>query len=503
LTDAGTEHVVRSLDPAERLEHVRDLLLGADRTLTPSENFGNALWQIAGSVATHLAEYCEIECAPNPGDDLRVAVGTMPLDCAEGGIVAEPLSDGRRAFGTLRCATAAAGGFSDVAQKALQILATELGVLLAGRALTQREHRVADRLQRALLPEKLPAIRGTQFFAAYRPASDEAEVGGDWFDAFALPNGRVAVSVGDVAGHGLEAAVIMGEVRQAIRMAAVAAESASSVLDYVNRIFLLRQSLGIVTSVFAIYDPATSELRYACAGHPPPLLALAHGPVRALPAGSLPLGCRDELACREWTFTVPAGGHVVFYTDGLVENDRDLIGGERRLLDAVHGLLSERAATDAERADPALAIQDRIFSTLSNRDDAAVLVLSRSAPVPYYVFSAVPVVATLTRAIVAAKMNELGVEGERRFGVLVALGEAIANAIEHAYRDAEPGLIRLELTDEAKHFVLCVEDFGRWQPFVRREERGRGIKMMHAFMDRVQIQSTRESTRIVLKAELV
>jgi serine phosphatase RsbU (regulator of sigma subunit)/anti-sigma regulatory factor (Ser/Thr protein kinase) len=503
LTEAGIERVVRSLDPAERLEHVLDLLLGAGRTLTLSEHLGDALAQIAGSVVTHFAEYCEIQCAANAGDDVDAIAGTMPLNAGDAGLVVEQLSDGRHAFGTLRCATATPGGFSDVARKALQVLAAQLGIVLAGRALTQREHRVADRLQRALLPEKLPALDGAEFFAAYRPASDEAEVGGDWFDAFALPNGRVAVSIGDVAGHGLEAAVIMGEVRQAIRTAAVAADSASSVLDYVNRIFLLRQSLGIVTSVFAIYDPATSELRYACAGHPPPLLALANGPVRPLPAGSLPLGCRDELASHEWTFTVPAGGHVVFYTDGLVENDRDLMGGERRLLDAVRGLLSERTATQEELTDPALALQDRIFRNVSNRDDAAVLVLSRLARVPYYVFSAVPVVATLTRSIVAAKMNELGIEGERRFGVLVALGEAIANAIEHAYRDSEPGLIRLELTDDAKHFVLCVEDFGRWRPFIRREERGRGIEMMHAFMDRVQIQSTRESTRIVLKAELV
>ena len=400
-------------------------------------------------------------------------------------------------------ATGSPGGFSDGARKAVAILATELGVVLAGRALMQRERRVADRLQRALLPEKLPAIDGAQFFAAYRPASDEAEVGGDWFDAFALPNGRVAVSIGDVAGHGLEAAVIMGEVRQAIRTAAVAAESASAVLDYVNRIFLLRQSLGIVTAIFAIYDPATSEVRYACAGHPPPLLALANGPVRALPAGSLPLGCRDELQSREWTFTIPAGAHMVFYTDGLVENDRDLVGGERRLLDTVRELLCDDDATAEERADPALALQDRIFRSVSNRDDAAVLVLSRSAPVSYYVFSAVPVVCVLSRAIVRGKLREFGIEGERRFGVLVALGEAVANAIEHAYRDAEPGLIRLELTDEGKHVVLCVEDFGRWRPFVRREERGRGIEMMRAFVDRVQIQSTRQSTRIVLKAELV
>ena len=176
MTEGGNERSVRSLDTAERLEHVLDLLLGAGRTLTLSENLGDALSQIAGSVTKHFADYCEIECAPTAEDDFRVSAGTRPAVSSEAGSISAQLSDGRRTFGMVRCATVAAGGFSDVARKAIEILATELGVLLSGRALRQREHRVADRLQRALLPEKLPAIEGTEFFAAYRPASEEAEV---------------------------------------------------------------------------------------------------------------------------------------------------------------------------------------------------------------------------------------------------------------------------------------------------------------------------------------
>ncbi len=364
-----------------------------------------------------------------------------------------------------------------------------------------RLNRVSDRLQRALLPKRLPTIPGAAFHAAYRPASNESDVGGDWFDAFSLPDQRVAISVGDVASHGLDAAVSMGEVRLAIRTAAVSAASPAAVLDYVNRFVALRESIGMVTAIFAVYDPQASTLAYAVAGHPPPLLALPDGLVRRLPAGGLPLGCVETLGTRDWTFTLPAGAHALFYTDGLIENEREPVSGEQRLLEVVRGLFCCDRNEPPEN-DPAMAVQDRVFRGASNRDDAAVLLLSRSDPVGCYTFSAVPIAAPIARAIVEREISHLGIDDERRFGVLVALGEAIANAIEHAYRGAAGGLIRLELENQADQLVMTVEDFGRWRPFVRRGDRGRGIDLMHAFVDSVQIFSTRQSTKIVLKTAL-
>jgi anti-sigma regulatory factor (Ser/Thr protein kinase) len=363
-----------------------------------------------------------------------------------------------------------------------------------------RERRV-DRIQRALLPEQLPRISGAAFHAAYRPASNESDVGGDWFDAFRLPDRRIAISVGDVAAHGLDAAGIMGEVRQAIRTAAVSNVGPAAVLDHVNRFVALRDSIGMVTAIFGVYDPEASTLAYAVAGHPPPLLALPDGLVRRFPAGGLPLGCVETLGAKEWTFTLPAGAHALFYTDGLIENERDPVSGEQRLLEVVRGLFCGGRNVPPE-SDPAMAVHDRIFCGASNRDDAAVLLLSRSDPVGCYTFSAVPIAAPIARAIVDREISDLGIDDERRFGVLVALGEAIANAIEHAYRGAAGGLIRLELENQAHQLVVTVEDFGRWRPFRRRGDRGRGIDLMRAFMDSVQIFSTRQSTKIVLKTEV-
>jgi serine phosphatase RsbU (regulator of sigma subunit)/anti-sigma regulatory factor (Ser/Thr protein kinase) len=496
---------VRSLDTsAERLDGVLTVLASAGRALTQSVEIKAALSHIAQLVCESLADSCRIEIGGHAlgSEQCSVSAHAPRLPYAQAIDIVEQIGDGHELLGTISCRIASAAQDHELVQKAISVLATEIGAVLAGLAVMRREQRVADRLQRALLPEHLPSVSGAEFHAAYRPASNEAEVGGDWYDAFPLPDGRVAVSIGDVAGDGLEAAVIMGEVRQAVRTAAVAATRPSEVLDYVNRIVALRDSVGMVTAVFGIYDPDSSLLTYATAGHPPPLLALANGVVRYLPGGNLPLGCTDTLECRDWTFTLPAGADAIFYADGLIENDRDIFAGERRLVETARELLRERNLPATGVWDPALELQNRIFNGSANRDDTAVLFLSRIAPVPYYVFSALPLTASLARAIVNDEMEPLGIQPEQRFGILVAVGEAIANAIEHAYRDGSPGLIRLELSTEGRQIAFCVEDFGHWRPFVRNQERGRGFELMHAFMDGVQIRSTRDSTRIVLKTSL-
>jgi serine phosphatase RsbU (regulator of sigma subunit)/anti-sigma regulatory factor (Ser/Thr protein kinase) len=497
--------MVRSLDRSaeERLDRALGILVEAGNALQLCRTIDEALSRIAACVVDTLADYCSIETAADAlgGKPFRVAVGDESGAAhAPQNTIVESINDGRTILGTIACRSLSPDGLDEMARKVVRLLAIELGAVLSGRLLMHRERRVADRLQRALLPEHLPEVPGAFFHGAYRPASDEAEVGGDWFDAFHLPDRRIAISIGDVAGHGLDAAVIMGEVRQAIRTAAVAAATPGAVLEQVNRIISLRDSIGIVTAVFGIYDPTESVLSYAVAGHPPPLIALSNGLVRQLPSGSLPLGCVDALDCKEWTFTIPAGAHAVFYTDGLIENEHDLVRGEKRLVEAVRSFL--RDGDESWAADPATALQERIFENASNRDDAAVLVLSRKAPVASYVFSAVPVVATIARALVADEIAALEVDEQRRFGILVALGEALANAIEHAYRDGTGGVIRLDITTQDDELVLTVEDYGRWRPFVRRDERGRGFELMHAFMDGVQVRSTRESTRILLKAHL-
>lgn len=491
---------MRSLDiSAERLNVVLDLLSRAGRALTASTDIVEKLTTIAELCVHAFADRCSIRVLIEAleSDEFVVAAGSHPEQpIGDQGRIIERLTAGRNFLGEISCETAAPEGFDDAIHQAVQLLALQLAAVISGHVAMLREHRVADRFQRALLPEVLPKQPEFSFSAAYRPASEEADVGGDWYDAFALPDGRIAISVGDVAGHGIDAAVIMGEVRQAIRMAAIGSESPSAVLDYVNSVVRLRESIGMVTAIFGTYDPATSLLTYAASGHPPPILSVADSPPRRLPTGGLPLGCAPRVEAFTWQFTIPQDGRVVFYTDGLIENERDVIAGEERLLAAIAGI----SENDWHRA--AEIVQERVFGDKSNRDDAAVLVLERTAFVRDYVFSALPMVSPLARSIVTRVLEPLQLSAERRFGVLVALGEAIANAIEHGYRGEPGGRIYLRIDTQHDHLVLTVEDFGRWRPYVPREERGRGIELMHAFTDGVQIRSSRESTTIVLRVRL-
>jgi serine phosphatase RsbU (regulator of sigma subunit)/anti-sigma regulatory factor (Ser/Thr protein kinase) len=496
----GKKLAVRSLDiSAERLNVVLGLLSRAGQALTASSDIVEKLTTIAELCVHAFADRCSIRVLIEAleSDEFVVAAGSHPEQpIGEQGRISERLTAGRSYLGEISCETASASGFDDAIRQAVQLLALQLAAVISGHAATLREHRVADRFQRALLPEVLPKQPEFNFSAAYRPASEEADVGGDWYDAFSLPDGRMAISVGDVAGHGIDAAVIMGEVRQAIRMAAIGGDSPSAVLDYVNGVIRLRESIGMVTAIFGTYDPASSVLTYAAAGHPPPILSLVDATPRRLPTGGLPLGCAPRVDAITWQFTIPQHARVVFYTDGLIENERDLIAGEELLMAAI----AELGGAEHERA--AEIVQERVFGDKSNRDDAAVLVLERDAPVRDYVFSALPMVSPLARAIVTQVLDPLQMTAERRFGVLVALGEAIANAIEHGYRGEPGGLISLRIETQRDHLVITVEDFGRWRPYVPREERGRGIELMHAFTDGVQIRSSRESTTIVLRVKL-
>jgi anti-sigma regulatory factor (Ser/Thr protein kinase) len=474
-------------------ERVLDVLVQAAEALASSPTADDSLPRIVKLCADNLGGLWTLDVLIE-AESFSIESGEMPEKPSLP--MREPLRAAGGDLGRLTWIRSAGEPAADGDRQMLRLLALELAGSLAGRAAMLRERRIADRLQRALLPDHLPSVTGSTFSAAYRPASDEAEVGGDWYDAFSLPDGRVAISVGDVAGHGLGAAAIMGEVRQAMRTAAVGASRPSEVLEHVNGAVRLRDSIAMVTAIFGFYDATTSTFSYAVAGHPPPILAIPGSFARTLPLGGIPLGCSVSVGSPDWTFTIPEGAVLALYTDGLIENERDLQKGERALVNAVRAISEER------HEDVAAAILTRTFDGAGNRDDAAVLTLSRLDPVPGYVFSAVSTVAPLARAILERELRRLPYDDEKRFGVLVAAGEAVANAIEHAYRGEDPGLIRFSIERELRGLVVTVEDFGRWRSFVKREERGRGIDLMRAFSDGVQIKSRQDSTSVVLRVDL-
>jgi CheY-like chemotaxis protein len=232
------------------------------------------------------------------------------------------------------------------------------------------EHRIAVTLQRSLLQSRLPDVPGLDLAVRYEPAGSQTEVGGDFYELTML-DGRLLVAIGDVAGHSLHAATVMAEVRHAVRAYAVEGHSPSAVLDLVNRFMRAVLPLESATLCLLTLDPATGVVRLASAGHLPPLLRTdqdvtfveAHGPLLGINA---PRPAEAE-------FTLPPGGTLVLYTDGLVERrDTDI--------DVGLGLLAKAAA----EVDPDLdAFTRRLVRQLAGAgqqaDDIAVVALRRAA----------------------------------------------------------------------------------------------------------------------------
>ncbi len=373
-------------------------------------------------------------------------------------------------------------------------LAVRIAVAIDSAQIYAREHHVADTLQRALLPERLPEHEMVHFDAAYIPATEEAIVGGDWYDAFTLPDGRIALSIGDVAGHGLRAAIVMGEVRQAFRAAALNPTSPSVVLERANTIVNMRQNPIMVTAIFGIIDPVTATITYAAAGHPSPILALPCMMVERLPTGGIPLGIADTIDATDWSFTIPPGAYLAFYTDGLIEHSKDVVAGEEQLVEAMRAEIVDRSAA------PALSLMRRVFGENKNSDDAAALFVATS-DVPRhdfaFDFSAIPMAVPIVRRTLNRYVTRLGLDDDRSYALITAVGEAMANAVEHAYPE-QPGIVRLRVTNGDGALHVTIEDDGRWKQAQKREERGRGLPLMRALMDGVEIRTNQSHTTISL-----
>lgn len=475
----------------QSVEGVLQLLSSASRLLLPAEDVESALPVLVRLLVPAWVESCTIGLSESEEDELRIVASAGKS--AEGW-VREIAIGGRSAhYGFMWLS-----GTGESPSPLLASLAEELAVRIAiaidtARALA-REHHVAETLQRALLPEQLPRNGSVVVDAAYRPAAGESIVGGDWYDAFELPDGRIGISIGDVAGHGLSAAVVMGEARQAVRASTFDARSPGEVLSRANQ--MLRTPM-MVTALVGIFDPRTSTFTYASAGHPPPLVITPDGHSFMLPNGDLPLGVVDDLSPAPWTFTLAPGTLLVLYTDGIVEFERDLFFGESALA----------RASSAELGDlsphPAKSIQDRVFGAKQNIDDVAtmtLLVAPRRLEAFDCVFSAVPFAAPFVRRGLERFLIERGIAEEHRFSVITAVGEAVANAVEHAYSDV-PGTVHLCVRFEESMIRVHIEDSGRWRAATKEEERGRGIPLMRALMDRVEIRTDSSSTQVRMQMQ--
>ena len=356
----------------------------------------------------------------------------------------------------------------------LRSLSVKLG-MLSDRY--EHERRIAQRLQSAALPQTID-IPGIVFSGAYYPGSDDATVGGDWYDALRLPDGRVVFTIGDVTGSGLEAAVTMTNVKQAMRGIAYLHSDPALILDAADRALHATEPSRIVTAFVAVYDPVSAELRYSGAGHPRPFVRRCSGALEQLEASGTPLGIPWRLAHETMKCLLLDGDMLFLYTDGLVESERDVLGGERKLAEVL--------------SDPSLATEHDVAQTVYARmisvtglDDvaaAAVRVVDRTSFIYRWCLHsddqhAVRSAKAELMAIAGASLTSLAATGVAD----VILAELIGNVVRHA-----PGAFELVVDMGAAEPVIHILDRGAGFHHTPRlpqdmtTENGRGIYIVSA-----------------------
>jgi PAS domain S-box-containing protein len=349
---------------------------------------------------------------------------------------------------------------------------------------------VTEVLQRTLLPAALPDVPGISVTGRYLPGAAGLRIGGDWYDALVLRDGRLFLAIGDVVGHGVRAASSMGRLRNTLEIYAVAQQSPATMLDNLNRHFSGFPDADMATVGVLVYDPMTSVVQFATAGHPPPLVREADGTVRYLdPPRGMPV-CASPRAQYEETETVlPPGATLLLYTDGLIERRQESLDvGLDRLAQVVAG-----APTDVE------ALADHVIAHLVSRaestDDVALLVV-HFEPVDDFsmALGANPrELATLRRAIADWAMRA-GASAETCEDLVLAVNEAVANAMEHAYG---PGDARVEVAARRSGLgalAVQVRDFGHWRAGRPNDGGGRGLTLIRNLMDDVTVDTTPDGT---------
>jgi PAS domain S-box-containing protein len=359
-------------------------------------------------------------------------------------------------------------------------LTKRAAVSIENARLYEREREIAAQFQSAALPISLPRVPGIAFDAMYVPASDRELLGGDWYDALRLNDGRIVVSIGDVAGSGLPAAVIMASMRQVLRGVAQVYADPIAMLDAADRTLKTEYPEMFVTAFVGVLDPIARTFVHASAGHPMPFLRDADGTVTPLGESGLPLGLRvrGDVAT---TTLLPRSGLLVFYSDGLIEADRNVLRGYDRLIAAV------ARPEIAGNPHPAAALyravlkrganDDAVVLTLRFDQHAAALAADRDAALRWAFDTNDGETAHAARYAFIGALRDAGVREKQLDAAEHVFGELLGNVVRYA-----PGPIEM-IFDWARGSapVLHVLDRGPGFTFAPKlpsdmlYERGRGL----------------------------
>jgi PAS domain S-box-containing protein len=260
-------------------------------------------------------------------------------------------------------------GFDQNDERVAEEFARRLADVMANAETSAREHTIAETLQRAVLPGTLPSVPGLELAAGYLPASDGAHVGGDWYDVFLPGDNRVGLVIGDVAGHSIASASIMGQVRSMLRAYAVDHWHPGDVLERTNAALVRLLPEALASAAYAILDVTTGDLVYANAGHPPPLITADTGKAEYLDdAPGVLLGATANIPLRTAHRRLTPGTGLLFYTDGLIEDRRrDIDEGSGALAAAI----KRSGARDADQIRA--AAESLLHGEPSRADDVCLL----------------------------------------------------------------------------------------------------------------------------------
>ncbi len=357
----------------------------------------------------------------------------------------------------------------------------------------EHEHRSAMLLQRSLLPKKLANVLGIGTAARYLPATDE--VGGDWYDLFELPGGHLGIAIGDVVGHGLPAAALMGQLRTALHAYAIAGHSPGRTLELLDRFLQAMPDFGMATAAYGVLEPDTGRLTLASAGHLPPVLLSPSGPrlvesEPSAPLGAMSFGHRPELETR-----LEHGEMLVMYTDGLVERPGVPVTDSIELL--------AQTLSPARTAEEACQLAVQLVPLEGLKDDVAVVAL-KNTEIPQVLElhpAARPDELAEIRRNIRRWLRDHGATDEEITEITLAANEACANAVEHAYSPA-PAHFSFMARAQDGVVTITVTDGGSWrQP--RGQDRGRGLRIMDAAMDAVEIREAAQGgTEITMTRRL-
>lgn len=357
----------------------------------------------------------------------------------------------------------------------------------------------AETLQTAFVPEKLPQRLGLQCDVIYIAAEAEALIGGDWYDAFDLPDGRIVFSIGDVTGHGLEAAVIAARLRQSIFAAAFQTDDPAEILANADRAMRTRNEAP-ATAVVAILSNDLSTMSYASAGHPPPILAGPQTPAHSLSYGGVPFGIGVPVASQTHHVTLERDAAVLFYTDGLTEFNRNIDGAESAVLGAMTDLVQ-----GARTEHPAAYVQRMVMGDEAPPDDTVLLVAQLCVALrkSWRYDSRSSHDAHVLRRDIARFMRYFAPAEGDLFRAELIIGEVLANTVEHA-----PGTVNVEIDWTGLHPVITIRDGGpglarlaEVLPADPLSETGRGLFLITSLAVDVQVDSRPgrgTSMRIVL-----